>query len=141
MGSGRTGWVFIGALILAAGCGGEKAGFRLGDPLVDRIVPAYAETLWVPALCLLEDGVEVRVKGLAGGSSCFHLERVDVDLEDRTYTLCPLARHLERFGYYYLDVLVRFDTTFVLRPPEHGPYWIRVVGLNDPLVDSTKVKR
>jgi|GEM_PF-2671028 len=132
--------LMVAALLAAVGCGEDTSAPPPNGKVVDEILPASVEAVSLPALCRWEEGVEVRLEGTAGPSSCYSLDCVLVERGGRTYSLRPLARLLEQRGEVCEPGSVCFDTTVVLHPPENGPWWVVVIALNDTLVDSTKVE-
>lgn len=125
--------VSVIALLAATGCGDES------NVVVDRLVPAYAQSLSVPGWSLAGEPLEVKIDDIALLSSCYSFERVDVTLNDRTYTFHPLAHHIERRGYGCLTAIAYVDTMVVVHPPDSGRYWFQVATLGDTVSDSTLV--
>jgi len=121
-------------LLAATGCGDES-----NNVIVDRLVPAYAESLSVPGWSLAGEPLEVRIEDIALLSSCYSFERVDVTLNDRTYRFHPLAHYFLRHGYRCADMVSYVDTTVVVHPPDSGRYWFQVATPGDTVSDSTLV--
>ncbi len=78
--------------------------------------------------------------GIGGVSSCYHLESMGVSLDDRAYTLQPVARHLQRVGDECRTMTVEFETTLVFQLPDTGEWWFKAPACEgDSLVVSTRV--
>jgi hypothetical protein len=100
---------------------------------------AWIYTLSVPAITDLSGGIGVQITGVIGNQDCRHLAEIGIELSDRTYTLRPLTDYRDEFDHPCQSEWAYFDTTFVLYPPEHGPWWIDVMGENGIFADSVKV--
>jgi hypothetical protein len=132
--------ILLAGLFLLTGCGDDSSPVDVGDPLIDRLLPVCAETLDVHRWCLLEDSLDVRMVGIGGVSSCYHLESMDVSLDDRAYSLQPIVRHLQRVGDECLTMTVEFETTLVFQLPDTGEWWFKAPACEgDSLVAATRV--
>ncbi|MCK4546724.1 MAG: hypothetical protein KAW17_04695 [Candidatus Eisenbacteria sp.] len=111
---------------------------RTSEVVASDTSSAWIYTLSMPPVCDLAEGVDVRLTGVVGNQACRGLTEIGIELRDRTYTLHPLTDYLDEFDYPCRTGWVFFDTTLVLYPPEHGPWWIEAIGSNGTFADSIK---
>jgi hypothetical protein len=104
--------------------------------LLENVLAASLDDLMLPPWCRMAEGIAVRLIGNAGPFTTYRVDRIEIERDERTYTLRPFVQLLPDAPWKDAP---SFDTTFTVWTPEKGPWWFRVIAANGSFVDSTKV--
>jgi hypothetical protein len=123
----------IAVVLLLTLCGCDTCDEGLGDY---EYVLCEAESLELPDSVALGDTIWAEIHGITY-PGCHDSATIECKLVGSTWVLRPIARHFLDEGCRYM--IWRHDAIVALTPPRWGRFYVAVLSLGPPLLDSTYV--